>query len=75
MRYELSLSKKTAFPITGYVVTQLSGIAEERARRSSIPVAIGLSAIGKSLREQYDTLSPSNPPRFATLVERLETRK
>jgi hypothetical protein len=36
---------------------------------------VGLSAIGKSLRDQYDTLSPPIPPRLATLVERLETKK
>ena len=34
-----------------------------------------LSAIGKSLRDQYETLSPPIPPRLATLVERLEANK
>jgi hypothetical protein len=36
---------------------------------------VGLSAIGKSLRDQYDALSPPIPPRLATLVEQLETKK
>jgi hypothetical protein len=34
-----------------------------------------LSAIGKSLRDQYDALSPPIPPRLATLIEQLETKK
>jgi hypothetical protein len=36
---------------------------------------VGLSAIGKSLRDQYDALSPPIPPRLATLIEQLETKK
>jgi hypothetical protein len=35
----------------------------------------GLSAIGKSLCDQYDALTPPMPPRLATLVEQLETNK
>jgi hypothetical protein len=33
----------------------------------------GLSAIGKSLRDQYDALTPPMPPRLATLVGQLGT--
>ena len=35
----------------------------------------GLSAIGRSLRDQYDALTPRMPPRLAILVEQLETNK
>jgi hypothetical protein len=35
----------------------------------------GLSAIGKSLRDQYDALTPPMTPRLAILVEQLETNK
>jgi hypothetical protein len=36
---------------------------------------VGLSAIGKSLRHQYDALSPPMSRRLATLVDQLETKR
>ncbi len=34
-----------------------------------------LSAIGQSLKDQYDALSPPMPPHLAVLVRQLETQK
>jgi len=34
---------------------------------------IGLTAIGRSLKDQYDTLATPIPPRLAALVRRLTT--
>jgi hypothetical protein len=35
---------------------------------------IGMLAIGKSLRDQYDALASPVPPRLAVLIRRLETQ-
>jgi len=37
-------------------------------------VATGLSAIGRSLRDQYDALAAPMPPYLAALVKQLEAR-
>ena len=36
---------------------------------------VGLLAIGQSLKDQYDALSPPIPPPLAVLVRQLETQK
>jgi hypothetical protein len=37
--------------------------------------SVSLSAIGQCLKDQYDAIAPSMPPRRAALVEQLETQK
>ena len=36
---------------------------------------VGLSAIGKSLKDQYDALAPPMPPHLAALVEQFKTQR
>jgi hypothetical protein len=48
----------------------LSMQVESRRDRS-----VSLSAIGQCLKDQYDAIAPSMPPRLAALVEQLETQK
>jgi hypothetical protein len=36
---------------------------------------LGLSAIGRSLKDQYDALASPIPPHLAALVKQLETQK
>jgi hypothetical protein len=36
---------------------------------------VGLSAIGQSLKDHYDALTPPMPPHLAVLVEQLKMQK
>jgi len=36
---------------------------------------VGISAIGQSLKNHYDALTPPMPPHLAALVEQLKTEK
>jgi hypothetical protein len=64
--------------IRRHVIPHCYGTHPSRSQSKFNPARdrrVWLSAIGQSLKDQYDALSPPMPPQLAVLVRQLETQE
>jgi hypothetical protein len=78
VRNPAARAKQIDYSIRRHAIRASFGADPAQHQRMCNPASdkmVGLSAIGQSLKDHYDGLTPPMPPHLAALVEQLKTQK